>query len=145
MNAIELLKSDHRKVQAFFDEMDQTEETTLKRRGFMQLKKELDLHMYLEETFVYPLFAETDGLVDLIEDSFDDHQEIRSLLNLDGVRTDEELDDRVDELMDVVQEHVATEESQLFPQIHKILGSEKLTELGKRLDEERSSPTARAA
>ena len=107
----------------------------------MLIKKELDLHTHLEDTFVYPLFSETEGMVDMIEDFYDDHQELRTLLNLDGIRTDEELDDRIDELLEVFQDHMTVEEAELFPRMQKILQHDKLNELGVRLIQERTAPS----
>src|SRR4051794_25000349 len=52
-DAIDLLKEDHDRVQALFDEVKSSDE---KRHPalFERIKKELDVHAHIEETIFYP-------------------------------------------------------------------------------------------
>lgn len=140
MNALEFLKADHQRVNELFDEMDTVEEFEQKKGLFQTIKNELDVHSYLEETSFYPLFAEREGFEELIDDSLNDHQEVKSLLEeIDTVESEEDFDDRIQELQESVQSHVEEEENELFPKIELVMTEDELEELGIQLDEAKRS------
>ena len=57
MNAIELLKADHDKVDALFEKVKADEDAD-HRGTFEQIKAELDVHTHIEETIFYPKMQE---------------------------------------------------------------------------------------
>lgn len=54
MNAVELLKSDHDKVEELFKQVEATEDENKKHGLFTQIKAELETHTHIEETIFYP-------------------------------------------------------------------------------------------
>ena len=56
MDAFALLKNDHKRVAALFDEIEPTTERAVKTReeAFGKLKEELDVHAHIEEEILYP-------------------------------------------------------------------------------------------
>jgi len=53
MDAFNLLKADHRKVEKLFSELESARGQA-KMRVFEQIKTELELHTHIEETIFYP-------------------------------------------------------------------------------------------
>src|SRR4029450_697398 len=89
-DAIAMLTADHRQVRALFQQYEDTPDPYLKQIIAEHVFAELSLHMLLEETVVYPAFAEQareEGkrLVDVAQQ---DHQEIKAL-----IETLQEIDD----------------------------------------------------
>ena len=64
MNAIELLKADHRKVDHLFGKVKASEEGEHKEL-FEQIKQELEVHTHIEETIFYPKLKEEKELEDI--------------------------------------------------------------------------------
>jgi hemerythrin superfamily protein len=144
MDALELLKIDHDQVGQLFDQIEQADSTNEKRRLFQDLKQQLDTHAYIEENVFYPYFEDNEEMSELIEDSFDDHQEMRDLIQeiellSDSVDAsnleDSDWDDRFDDLMECVEDHVSMEEEELFPRVESSMSSNDLMNLGARLEE----------
>jgi hemerythrin-like domain-containing protein len=138
MHAFDLLREDHSQVDRLFNLIEETTDFDEKQRLFWELKQGLDAHSYIEEAVFYPLFQEDEELQDLIETAFDDHQEVRELLNEMNQTTDqEEFDDQLLELTECVQSHVEEEENELFPIVERKLSDKELRELGLKLDAEK--------
>ncbi len=60
MNAIELLKDDHNKVDRLFQKVKATEEGEEHKELFKKIKAELDAHAHIEEKIFYPRLREED-------------------------------------------------------------------------------------
>ena len=143
MNVIELLKADHDQVEKLFDEMDNLENFFEKQEIFQKIKRELDLHAYLEETHFYPLLESKPGFEELIDQSLDDHQEIKGLIEeLDGIEDEEEFEERLGELIEAVQSHVELEEDELFPRLGTAFSEEEINQLGYTIEESKKSSEA---
>ncbi len=146
MNALQLLKEDHNRISALFEQLQDANDFSEKRELFQELRQELDLHTQLEENLFYPRCAEFDEISDLIDESYEDHHEIRELIQeLDDISEEREFDDKLEELVDAVEGHVEDEESDLFPKVEELIDSDELDELGARIEEERRSISSAAA
>ena len=148
MNAIELLKTDHQRISGLFELAQQKKDFKGVREVFQEIRKELDIHAYIEETHFYPLFQKRKGFEELVNHSLDEHSEMKELLSeLDALGEDSNaFKERLDELQDVVEDHVEDEEEEFFPKVLKELGDEELQQLGMRLAEAKTSmPGASAA
>lgn len=140
MNALELLKSDHDRVNDLFDQVQQVDQVKDKRRIFQEIRQELEMHAHIEETVFYPAFADRPEFKDLIEQSYEDHLEVKELIQeISGLRDENEFEDCVDDLIDCVQDHVEEEEDELFPRIRTALSEDELNELGTRLQSSKQS------
>ena len=65
MNAIELLKKDHRVVDELFEQVESSDATAATEL-FMEIKAELEAHAHIEESIFYPALQE-DGDEALVE------------------------------------------------------------------------------
>jgi hemerythrin superfamily protein len=143
MDALELLKADHRRVSELFDELQQANDIDQKRDIFESIRDELTAHADIEETYFYPVFIDKEGFEDLIDESIDDHSEMRDLFEeIDSLDDESELEDRFEELQEVVDGHVSEEENELFPKVRKIMDAEALAKLGEEMQAAKAPPRA---
>jgi len=109
----EVLKTEHRAVEALFDKLAKTEstQTTTRMMLVMQIKKALTKHALEEENAVYPHLAKAlgDGAADSL---FAEHAEMKKALHFLGEcdKASSEFLDRADQLRRIVTSHIAEEE-----------------------------------
>lgn len=138
MDAISLLKADHRKVEELFAKFDELGERAhkTKQRLVTQICRELTLHAAIEERHLYPnAQAAIKEAEDLVLESYEEHHVLKFLVEeLELLSPDaERFDAKVTVLKEIVQHHVEEEEKELFPQLRKTLSKQQLAELGERL------------
>ena len=134
MDAIQLLKDDHRKVEKIFSDMERKEN---RRRLFPELDRELAIHAEIEEKIFYPAGKEASPTRDLVLESIEEHKQIKLVL-ADLEQTDMTTDEwgaALKVLKEDVMHHVGEEEDELFPKVKKILSKEQLDDLGTRMEE----------
>ena len=139
MDGIVLLKEDHKNVKRLFREFEKTKDkgtAAAKRKLVDQISGELVAHSFIEETIFYPAAREhaPDSGSDVLE-SVEEHHVVAWLLSeLDGLSPeDETFDAKVTVLIENVRHHIEEEESELFPEVRKVLGRTKLAEIGERM------------
>jgi len=135
MDAIELLKTDHRKVEKLFDGLMKSKgEVSL----FRELDKELTVHAEIEEKLFYPAAKNVAPTRALVLESIEEHKQIKMVLS-DLEQADKGTDEwraGLKVLMEDVQHHVGEEEKELFPKVEdKVLSRQELEDLGKRMEE----------
>lgn len=126
MSAIELLKQQHREVDDLFQRIKST--TGDERISLLgKVAEALTIHAALEEQFFYP-FARQQGVDVLIDESFQDHAEVKQLLSeiLQMKQTDPGLEGLCLRLERMVTEHVSQEESSLLPKVVSLANEEDL-------------------
>ncbi len=141
MNALELLKSDHDKVDELFKQAEATEDENKKHGLFTQIKMELLTHTHIEETIFYPAITVNEEIKDIVLEGLEEHKQAKTLLrdipNLsDG---SEKFDPKFKVLMEDIQHHVKEEEGEMFPLIKKAFDKTQLEELGAQMAAEKIS------
>ncbi|MER6982822.1 hemerythrin domain-containing protein [Streptomyces carpinensis] len=136
MDAIELLKHDHRMVEQLFRDYHAAASAT-QRRGVVELTiRELSKHAALEEMMVYPMAKKVipDG-AQRIDEHLSEHMAVKKLLAaLDKLPSgDERESDLMTRLRQEVEEHVREEEGELLPELRARVSQRDLDELGRRL------------
>jgi hemerythrin superfamily protein len=134
MDAIELLKQDHKKVEKIFAAMEKKED---RQKLFPELDRELSVHAEIEETIFYPATREAEPTRDLVLESIEEHKQIKMVL-ADLEQTDKTTDvwaAALTVLKEDVMHHVGEEENELFPKVRKVLSKQQLEELGTRMEE----------
>ena len=147
MNIIEMLKQDHQEASAMMDRIESAGEgdpsvmTT-----FNQLKQALTLHTQIEEQIFYPALRNNDETQDQIEESFEEHQEVKDMLSqMSGMQSgNDEFLSLMSDLRDAVEHHVEEEENELFPQAQQILGDSRLQEMGQQMMQMKQGKSATA-
>ncbi|MFF5707318.1 hemerythrin domain-containing protein [Streptomyces sp. NPDC012794] len=142
MDAIVLLRDDHKTVEKLFKQFEKTgdDDTAERRRIADQVIEELTVHAWIEERIFYPAAREaapdtTDHVLESIEEH---HAVVWMLSELKGMDpADERFKAKMSVLMEQVRHHVEEEEQEWFPDVRKAMGRNRLTELGARLEEEK--------
>jgi len=120
-DAINLLMQDHRMVLFYFEAYERASDAE-RRELERQIAINLLAHMALEEEIFYPAVLGQLDDQELVGGSYDDHDEARELLQRLGepsLGSDERLQ-HVRELKLSIQEHVETEETELFPRLREV-------------------------
>jgi hemerythrin superfamily protein len=120
MNAIEFLTFQHEQVSKLFDDFESTNEKAIADRIF----KELEIHTQLEEQIFYPAVQAIDN--DLVVESIADHDMVKDIIEelRDLDIDDEEFQDKFQELRASVEDHVAVEETEMFPEVESRLAND---------------------
>jgi hemerythrin superfamily protein len=120
MNAIDLLKKDHRTVSALFEQFENAEDG--EKVGLtQQICTELTIHAEVEEKLFYPAARKAldeDG-DDLIDEAAVEHRSLKMLIGeIDGSSPSDKLfDANVTVLKEYVEHHVKEEENEMFPKL----------------------------
>jgi len=123
MDAIALLKQDHRNVEELFAKFEQASGDGSKQKLAEQICLELSVHTRIEEEIFYPA---CDGKVeeDLLKESYVEHDAAKLLIAeiMAGGPDDEYYDSKVKVLQEEIEHHVREEEKRvdgLFAQARK--------------------------
>ena len=140
MDAIKLLKEDHKKVKALFEEVEGLGDRASAQRKnlFQKIDKELTLHSKIEETLFYPEFkkrAENGEERDEILEAYEEHGIVKVMIgeleDLDP--KDEKYKAKLTVLKELVMHHVKEEEGELFPMARELFDREELNRIGDRI------------
>ena len=142
MDAIELLKSDHKKVRAMLTELEETTSRATKTREELlpKIKKEIEVHSTVEEEIFYPAFlaaAKNEEDRRMIPEALEEHKAAGDVVLQDLFDSDvnsDEFGGRAKVLKDLIEHHAGEEEKEMFPRARELLSQMELTALGKRMD-----------
>ena len=140
MNAIELLKSDHDRVDLLFQKVEATEESEHKAL-FEKIREELEIHTHIEETIFYPKLKEEPELEDIVLEGIEEHHQAKIFLReLSSLADDsEKFEPKLKVLMEDIKHHVQEEEGEMFPKVEEIFDETTLQELGAQMDAEKKN------
>ena len=121
MDAITLLKNDHRSVQRLFKRFETAGPGALveKREIVDRIIEELSVHAAIEEQVFYPVARATvPGTEDLALESLEEHHIVKwTLAELETMSADDErFDAKVTVLIESVRHHVEEEEHRVLPE-----------------------------
>ena len=149
MDAINLLKDDHRAISTWFDTYWATGGVRRKEEIVIRLVEALCVHMALEEELVYrPAHSMSPAMCAQVNKGFEEHQLIKSLLvdlqrvlegHPDGGCRELRLDAAVKLLMDRVRSRVEQEHEVLYPELERRLTPAELEALARTLTEAKIS------
>ena len=140
-DAITLLEEDHATVRKLLSELEKATRSVKKREDLLtRIAQEVRVHAALEEEIFYPAFhaavrtkedgklfyeaTEEHGLVDLV---------LPALEETDP--STEEFAAKAKVLKDLIEHHAEEEEKEMLPRSRKLLGRERLVELGEELEQ----------
>ncbi|MCX5613391.1 hemerythrin domain-containing protein [Streptomyces sp. NBC_00047] len=143
MDAIVLLRDDHKTVEKMFKRFEKTgDEDVAERQSIVdEVIEELTVHAWIEERIFYPAAREaapetTDHILESIEEHHAVVWMLSELRNMDPA--DERFKAKMSVLMENVRHHVEEEEQEWFPDVRKAMGRKRLTELGDQLEAEKN-------
>jgi hemerythrin superfamily protein len=138
VDAITLLKDDHKTVEGLFKRFEQAGDRAYasKRKLVDRMIHELAVHASIEEQLFYPAARErVANAQDVVLESLEEHHIVKwTLSELEKMDPqDERFDAKVTVLIESVRHHVKEEEKDMFPKIRKAMGTADLKELGQRM------------
>ncbi|MCU7495705.1 MAG: hemerythrin domain-containing protein [Ignavibacteria bacterium] len=141
MDAFELLIRDHREIMEVFREV---EISSRKKDGkldenFNRLLRNLELHMNIEETMFYPNLVSKKETADITLEGIEEHHVIREILkelNLDPGNT-AEWRAKLKVCRENLEHHINEEETEMFPDVPKVLSKERLSQIANQLEEKK--------
>ena len=134
MDALELLKQDHAKVKKLFEQAEDADEKE-QQSIFTQIKTELEIHAEIEESVFYPAMQRYNELKDMVAESLEEHNKVKTLLKeMEGMVGSEDFEDKLEELVDNVEHHAEDEEeAKMFPKVRELVSAAELDRLGSQL------------
>ena len=117
-----------------FEKAPESEKPGLSR----QICDELSVHAQIEERLFYPEIKSLgEEIKSTVLEGVEEHREIKEVIReLKGTAaTDEHFEPRMKVLKEDVEHHVQEEESELFPEVKRAMGAERLKSLGLELEE----------
>lgn len=136
MDAIELLKQQHREVEELFEKIEKAEGASAKTKLFRELAGKLVGHDGIERQILYPACEEAMGMNEQLGEALVEHGVVEfCLYQADQAAGKPDFDFKVKVLKELVEHHVKEEEKEFFPQVRKALGDEKLESLGEDLED----------
>ena len=145
MDAIALLKQDHKTVDALFKQFEALGDRAVKQKEKIVQKviRELAIHAAVEEMLFYPAIRaaaklnesrQAEAADDLVLESLEEHHIVKwTLSELEKMKPeDERYGAKMEVLMESVRHHVEEEEQDLFPKVQKLLKNQ-LEDLGERM------------
>jgi iron-sulfur cluster repair protein YtfE (RIC family) len=138
IDAIVILKDEHKEIRRAFREYERTTDTESAQRGEVadRIIELLTAHTYIENEVMYPrVRALVPALERDILESYEEHHVADLLVSeIDGMEPYEErFDAKMSVLIENVQHHMEEEEREWFPQVREALGRNALQEIGRDL------------
>jgi hemerythrin superfamily protein len=134
MNAIEMLKKQHRDAEKLFQRLREAPDDE-QRKIFVELADALTVHALVEERHFYPTVRER-HVPDIADSLVSEHLQIKSLIAaiLDYEIADPSWKRMCGSLEAEVLHHVGVEEGELFPKVEKYFGEAELNEIAVQME-----------
>lgn len=128
MNLQDIIRMDHQKANTLFMEINQSDNPAKIQEYFGQLYKDLSVHAEAEEQVVYPAVR---AFYNDTQELYDEQAEMKVLLNQIKAMSpaSAEFKSKVNQLKDIVMDHVRQEESTMFTAIRNNLSSAQSEQL----------------
>ena len=136
MDALDLLKQDHAKVNELFEDIEDAAGMSGQKDIFAQIKNELETHSHIEESVFYPAMEKYQDLKEMVREALEEHREVKALLNeMESLSDEEEFEAQLEELKDNVEHHAdEEEEGKMFPKVRELVSANELEKLGVQLE-----------
>jgi hemerythrin superfamily protein len=147
MDAITLLKDDHKTVKGLFTKYEALGDRAIKSKQNIadRVIKELSIHAAIEEQVVYPAIRRSvTGGAQLVDHALQEHQEAKeALARLERLSpSDDDFDEVMTDLIEDVRSHMREEEGTIFPRLRDSMGRNELQQMADALKmAKRGAPT----
>jgi hemerythrin superfamily protein len=134
MNAIDMLKQDHRMVEELFEAIEESQDASEREELFTELADALAVHAAIEENIFYPACKSEDSEDTLLE-ALQEHLQAKRLLAdlLDMDPMNEVFMAKIKVLKEAIAHHVEEEEDEIMPEARRLLGDDMLMALGNEM------------
>jgi iron-sulfur cluster repair protein YtfE (RIC family) len=150
MDAIDLLKADHRKFKKLFRTYEAAGDRAYQKKKDLadKLFMEITIHSMVEEELFYPAVKERANKEGkrLVAESVEEHHIVATLIEemkaLDP--KDERFEAKFSVLQENIEHHMEEEENELFPEAEELLGT-RIKNLGAQMEERKDELMASRA
>ena len=136
MDAVTLLKNQHREVEDLFKKVEKAKAPEMRRQLMHEISAKLEMHTKIEEEIFYPAVREIESkkAEEMINEAFEEHGVVKLVLKqLPSVDPeDERFEAKMTVLQELVEHHVEEEEKEMFKLAQK-LGKAELRSLGEQM------------
>ena len=140
MNAIDLLKADHDKVEELFKQVEASDKGKHEAL-FRKIDAALEPHAHIEETIFYPkMIADGDEeLQAIVKEGIEEHRQMKMFLKEIAALTADvdKFEAKLKVLIEDTRHHVKEEQGEMFPKVKKQFSSDILEELGASMEAEK--------
>ena len=149
MDAIALLKQDHKAVKALLTELADTTNRAQKTRTelLQKIATEIKAHATIEEEIFYPAFKAAGEKADdgkMFFEALEEHRAAGDLVLPDLLGTDVQSDQfggRAKVLKELVEHHADEEEKEMFPRARELMDKAQLEQLGESMAKRKAELT----
>jgi hemerythrin-like domain-containing protein len=136
-DAIQLLETDHRRLEDLLKRGEDTGDSAVKARASLldTITEELNVHELIEEKVLYPALKAHPEATDIVLEGYQEHhladlivQELHALS-----KDDERWGAKFKVLQESIQHHIEEEEGEMFRTARAVFGRDELRELGARM------------
>jgi hemerythrin-like domain-containing protein len=140
MDALQLLREDHRKVKELFRQFEEADNKATKRAIAETCFVELDIHSVIEEEVFYPAVRrQGNGTGEIVGRAEEEHHLVDNLMAelMEMEPGNMEFDAKFHILIENVKTHIDEEEAQMLPLAAEV-GMARLEKLGERMEKRRA-------
>ncbi len=143
MDALTLLREDHRKVKRLLTELETTTERGVKTRTelFARIKAELSVHETIEEEIFYPALKQHPRAREIVLEGFEEHNVVDTLMGeLEALSpADERWGAKATVMRENIEHHIEEEEGEMFEKARQVFDAGELKELGERMADRKAA------
>jgi hypothetical protein len=139
MDALQMIREDHRRVKELFRQFEEAEDKNTKQAAAETALVELNIHAILEEEIFYPAFRrQGNGSGEIVERAEQEHHTAEQLMDelMKMEPGNQEFDAKFHVLIENVKSHIDEEEAEMLPQAAEA-GLSRMEQLGERMTERR--------
>ena len=137
MDAMTLLREDHRKVKKLLAKIESTTERGVKTRQdlFTKVKQELVVHEAIEEEIFYPALKQHPKTQEIAMEAYEEHHVVDTVMaEIEGVAYDDETWGAKFKVMkENLEHHIEEEEGEMFKQAKQVFDEDELAQLGESM------------
>jgi len=141
MDAITLLREDHKLLRKLSKELAESTERAVETRKKLlkRLEAELAAHTTIEEELFYPAILDASDDVEdarMVAEGIEEHRAADAKVIPDLHKTDPstiEYSGQLKVLKDYLFHHLKEEEEEMFPKVRELIGRKELQELGEKM------------
>ena len=143
MDAVTLLRDDHRMVKRLLRKLEGTTTQAVKTRRELldRLEVELRIHETIEEELFYPALKSHPKARDIVLEGYEEHDVVDSIMGeLANLPPDDETwGPKAKVMTENLRHHIEEEEKEMFPTARKVFDADELRELGDRMAARRAT------
>jgi hypothetical protein len=142
MDAITLLKDDHKGLKTLLEKGDDTTERAVKTRTelLQEIGTQLTAHEKIEEQIFYPALKKHPKAKDIVLEGYQEHHVVDIIMAelRETEVTDEKWGAKFSVMKENIEHHIEEEEGEMFKTARTVFSREELVELGERMHQMKS-------